>query len=334
MAQFDYLPSVFCKAVCDLYADKTTLKGVSDKKADYDIKKVVLNSLYGLCVTDPVSDDFIYDSELREVKEKNTDIEKFISSKLSAYNRFNGKMINYMWGVFCTAYARCNLFSGITEMKSDYLYSDTDSLFYINADKHIQYINDYNTSIINKLKMNTNIPTEYHSKLEPIDIKGKSHPLGVWDFEDDCLLFCSIGAKRYIQVHKSDKGLYDFFFTFAGINSENLKRYFRQRFSELFKRDYNFNSLSDARSICDMFSAIAYGDNVIIDKSISGKITSSYIDDSSKGSITDYQGNVFNYVSYGGVNLEPQDFEISITDDIKNTIQNIAEQVIKRKYRK
>lgn len=334
VAQFDYLPSVFCKAICDLYADKTKLKGVSDKKADYDIKKVVLNSLYGLCVTDPVSDDFIYDIELREVREKTADIENFIGSKLSSYNRCYGKMINYMWGVFCTAYARCNLFSGITEMSSDYLYSDTDSLFYINADKHDQYITEYNTSIINKLKANTNIPTEYHSKLEPLDIKGKKHPLGVWDREDDCILFCSVGAKRYIQVHDSNNGKYDFFYTFAGINSSNLKQYYLQKFRNNYGHNYDYNSLSDARYMCMMFANISYGDSVIIDKSISGKITSSYIDDTTQGNITDYQGNEFKYISYGGVNLEPQDFEISITDDIKSTVHNIAEMMIKRKYRK
>lgn len=334
VAQFDYLPSVFCKAICDLYADKTTLKGVSDKKADYDIKKVVLNSLYGLCVTDPVSDDFIYDSELREVREKTSDIEKFISSKLSAYNRCYGKMINYMWGVFCTAYARCNLFSGITEMSSDYLYADTDSLFFVNYEKHAAYIAAYNLEIIKKLKENTNIPTEYHSKLQPLDIKGIKHPLGVWDFEDDCILFSSVGAKRYIQAHKSKLGDYDFFFTFAGINSDNLKKHYLNKFREDTGHEYDYNSLKDAQTICEMFSSIAYGESVIIDKKTSGKITSSYIDTTYKGSITDYQGNAFNYVSYGGVNLEPQDFEISITDDIKNTVYNIAETLIKRKYRK
>ena len=49
-----YLPTVFIKSVLKLYRDKTVLKGILGKEIDYLLAKEMLNSTYGMTVTDIV----------------------------------------------------------------------------------------------------------------------------------------------------------------------------------------------------------------------------------------------------------------------------------------
>lgn len=58
-----YLPTEFVKSILHLYANKTTLKGVKGKEVEYLNSKEMLNSCYGMCVTNPLRDDFTYNGE-------------------------------------------------------------------------------------------------------------------------------------------------------------------------------------------------------------------------------------------------------------------------------
>jgi hypothetical protein len=51
-----YLPKTIVECVLDLYEGKTTLKGVKGKEQEYQRLKALLNSLYGMCVTDIMQD--------------------------------------------------------------------------------------------------------------------------------------------------------------------------------------------------------------------------------------------------------------------------------------
>lgn len=331
IANFDYLPNLFTSTILELYKDKTTLKGIKESETDYQLKKVILNSLYGLCVTDPITENFIYDDDLKEIIEKsNTD--KEFSRKLFLYNRFDGKTINYMWGVFCTAYARYNLFTGIKELGSDYLYSDTDSLFFINYEKHKSYIDNYNSLIVEKLKKNIYLTDDDRKNISPKDIKGKVHTLGIWDYETDCKLFCSIGAKRYLQFYKSSLGDYDFSYTFAGVNGNNLKCYFLRKFERLTGRLYSYTSYDDALIIARFFAEISNGEQYVLSSEDSGKITSTYIDYNQSGTITDYQGNNYDYNSFGGVHLEKHEFTITRFTDITESFNNLSKLIHRKVY--
>ena len=112
-----YLPTPLVKSILKLYSDKTTLKGVDGKEVEYLQSKEQLNSCYGMMVTDIVRDSYIYADEwLPDTPDFNTAIEK--------YNNSSNRFLFYPWGVWVTAYARRNLFTGIIEFKNDYIYSD------------------------------------------------------------------------------------------------------------------------------------------------------------------------------------------------------------------
>ena len=100
-----------------------------------------------MSVTDIVHDEEIYDNELDMWNEQPADIEKEINS----YNNSRTRFLYYPWGVFVTAYARANLWSGILSVGDDYLYSDTDSIKMKNYKKHMDYVKSYNKKVTEKL---------------------------------------------------------------------------------------------------------------------------------------------------------------------------------------
>lgn len=141
-----YLPKDFIMTVLELYKNKTELKGVKGKEVEYMVSKENINSSYGMTVTDPCRDDILYEDNMWSVR--NADVEEL----LDKYNKNNNRFLYYPWGVWITAYARANLFSGILEFKDDYVYSDTDSIKVRNIDKHKDYIENYNKKITEKVR--------------------------------------------------------------------------------------------------------------------------------------------------------------------------------------
>ena len=57
IARFEYLPFIFRKTILNFYKQKTVLKD-TDNEFEYQYNKALLNSIYGMCVTDPIRPDF------------------------------------------------------------------------------------------------------------------------------------------------------------------------------------------------------------------------------------------------------------------------------------
>ena len=89
----DYLPIDFVKSILKLYHDKTTLKGVDGKEIEYLKSKEMLNSCYGMSVTDIIRPEYNYNIDWCEPKEP--DIEKAIKD----YNGSRSRFLFYPWGV-------------------------------------------------------------------------------------------------------------------------------------------------------------------------------------------------------------------------------------------
>lgn len=185
-----YLPTDLIKAIVKFYKDKTELKGILLELVNYMTKKNMLNATYGMMVTDIVRDliKYINDEYVTEIPDLDKAIEK--------YNKNKKRFLYYPWGIWVTAYARANLWSAILELKSDYIYSDTDSVKFLHPEKHEQFFEEYN----NELWRLVERACRYHKipidDLRPIS-RGKQFPIGFWDDDGTYAEFKTLGAKRY-----------------------------------------------------------------------------------------------------------------------------------------
>lgn len=289
-----YLPTTFVKSILKLYIDKTELKDVKGKEIEYQLSKSMLNSAYGMTVTSIIKDNEKYDDDVGWYIEK-TDITK----ALEKYNKGSGRFLFYPWGVWITAYARRNLWSGILACGEDYCYSDTDSIKIMNSDNHIDFINAYNNNIIYKLQK----ALEYHNLdinlIKPKTIKGIEKPLGVWDYDGFYKRFKTLGAKRYIVQTDKD----EFKITIAGLSKEQGSIY-------ISEQDNPFNFFKD-----DMY----------IPANETGKQTHTYIDEHMHGTVTDYLGNEYEYDELSGIHLEPCDFTLSLAEEYADYLLKLYE---------
>lgn len=279
----EYLPRNFILAILNLYSDKTTLKDVDGKEAEYMRSKNMINSCYGMTVTDIARPTITFQPTGWDKMEP--DIGKVIGT----YNRSKRRFLYYPWGVWVTAYARRNLFNGISEFKTDYIYSDTDSVKVINADKHGDYIKNYNENVINKLRIMCDTYGIDFEMCQPKTPAGKKKPLGVWDFDGHYKKFKTLGAKRYMTLNDND----ELSITVAGVNKKTAVPYILKTFDDPFE---------------------AFEEGLIIPPEYTGKLTHTYIDDEITINVTDYNGLTDTVTTYSGIHLEPASYELSLSD--------------------
>ena len=94
----NYLPKPIIKAILHLYKQKTKLKGIPDKRAEYLNSKGMLNSMYGMSVTDISRPEITYLNSQWTINEP--DIEKDLKRYNVSKRRF----------LYCTSYYYYNLY--------------------------------------------------------------------------------------------------------------------------------------------------------------------------------------------------------------------------------
>ena len=280
-----YLPKPIIESILALYQDKTTLKGVKGKEVEYLLSKGMLNSIYGMTVTDIVKDEITYKDEWGQEQAS-------IEEEIERYNSKKSRFLFYPWGVWVTAYARRNLWLGILAIKEDYIYSDTDSIKFFNYSKHEKFIEGYNKLVINKQLKTLDYYNINPELLSPKTVKGTSKPLGVWDFEGLYSRFKTLGAKRYLV--EEDNNLY---LTVAGLSKMNGINYMINQCN------------NDFTKVFEMFT-----DELTIPEENTGKNTHTYIDDEITDTIIDYNGIEEVITSLSGIHLEEARYSLSISD--------------------
>ena len=291
-----YLPKDFIKAIITLYEGKTELKGVEGKEIEYLLSKGMLNSTYGMTVTDIIRDTIQYLDDW-DIEPANVD------EQLEKYNEGRSRFLFYPWGVWITAYARKNLWSGILNIGEDYVYSDTDSIKLLNYDKHKKFIELYDQDLIRKLKRMCEFHDIDFKTLSPKNIEGVEKMIGVWDYEGTYELFKTLGAKRYMEFDGENVML-----TVAGLSKENGINYM------LEQSDHNIDE------VFKMFT-----DDLHIPASDTGKMTHTYLDEERVFNITDYKGVEVEVKAPSGIHLESVDFTLSISKNY-GTFLNMVSQ--------
>lgn len=306
-----YLPRDFITAVLKLYSDKTTLKGVEGREQDYMLAKEMVNSCYGMMVTDICRNDIHYSDG--EWSESSADINK----SLAEYNKSVQRFLFYPWGVWVTAYARRNLFTGIVECGHDYIYSDTDSIKIINADTHQEYIKKYNERILLKLERAMKFHGLDVDLVKPKTIEGVEKPLGVWDYEGTYTRFKTLGAKRYMTEIDGKINI-----TVSGVNKTSAVPYLIAKYGDkvfdAFTDDLNIPASNDL----GVELKTKHGDVV---ENPCGKNMHTYLDRELKGTVVDYLGNRGSYNELSSTHLEATDYTLSLSSAYIDYILGIQE---------
>lgn len=288
----NYLPKQFVLSILELYKRKTILKGVDGEEVNYMISKNMANSSFGMAVTDIVRDEFKYIDNLYQKQPK--DIERSIEK----YNNGKRRFLFYPWGVWITAYARANLFSGIIAVGDDYVYSDTDSIKSLNTKAHSDYFDRYNSQILEKIRK----ASEYHripiDEFSPATSKGKKKTIGIWDYDGEYDEFKTLGAKRYLTCANGK-----YVITLAGANKKKTIQYL----------------VSSGNPF------LIFDDKLKIPPENSGRLTLTYIDDETAGSLVDYTGHIYSYHELSSIHMEPSEYNLSISDDYINYLKGIRD---------
>lgn len=302
---YDYLPKEIIECVLKFYSDKTTLKDIAEKIAEYFVSKGMVNGIYGMMVTNPLNDEIYFEDD--EWKKETPEISSALYKAYKSVNQF----LCYQWGVWITAWARYELFKGIIEMGDDCIYCDTDSIKFVNLQKHEDFIVNHNKEIFNNLALALLHFDLDVDLLSPKDIKGKSHPLGVWEYEGKYDLFKTLGAKRYM-VKKGE----NYEVTVSGM--------FKKR---LIKKDENGNKIYDKNGnpvydktpleyIIMKGNFDYFTHEMEIPAEYSKRLTHSYIPKPYRiENLKDYQGNYCTVSEYNYIHLEPSTFSMKLGDD-------------------
>lgn len=314
-----YLPTNIIKALLDLYEGKTTLKGVYGKEAEYLNSKEKINSMFGMTVTDICREEIHYDID--EWTASKPDIEAAVEKNNKSVKRF----LYYPWGVWITAYARYNLFTAIHELGYDYVYADTDSVKFVNYEKHKAYFEKYNKYVVQKLDHVMKSHKIDPNRTRPKTIKGDVKQLGVWDSEGMYTRFKTLGAKRYM-VEKENAYLVkvsDYF----GNHADKLKKV-EIKGEEFYSDDINITVSGLNKSITIPYMRSVYNDKMFeafenelfIPAGETGKMIHTYIDEEHEGYLTDYLGNKCYFHEKSCIHLGEAEYSLTMEESFLKLI--------------
>ena len=130
----------------------------------------------------------------------------------------------------------------------------------------------------------------------PTNLKGESKFLGCFEYECKYDLFESLGSKRYMTQIGSEISL-----TCSGLNSSDAGHY-------IASKDNPFEFFTD---------------NMFIPAEHTGKLTHTYIDYETDGTVTDYLGHEFRFYEKSSIHLEPQEYSLSLGFRYANYLKGV-----------
>lgn len=299
-----FLPKKLVESVLYYYGQKTKLKGLKDElsQTNYLLYKGYVNSLYGMCCLNPCKPTINF-SNGEWITENNN-----LKDMVEKYNNDKNRFLSYLWGIYISSVARYNLCVygilpfAVESEKSDYVYADTDSVKYLNPEKHKQIFENYNNYIMNKIKWvstKRKIPIE---KFMPKTQKGEPAVIGVWSYEGVYDRFKTLGAKRYFT---EKNGKYEM--TVAGLGKRAGCEYIK--------------SLSD-----NPFEI--FNDELYVPGEYTGKQTHSYCEYEIEGEIKDYQGKTAHYHELSFIHLENADYDFNISAEYLKFLRGVQNETI------
>ena len=222
-ASYGMIPEPIKEVIREYYRMKTALKGDKEKAVQYMKSKNKLNAIYGNSAQDPGKMGVLYRDEdgktqyfdgyyNRKSGEELLFKSAFLDLSVTAQDAFKrdreaieeitrliyqegNTVLPYQFGVWTTAWARFELQEMIDTCGDNFLYCDTDSVYFFDTGE--TDFSDYN---------NRKIEASSASGAFADDAKGKRHYMGVVECEhDDIVEFKTMGAKKYCFITKDGK---------------------------------------------------------------------------------------------------------------------------------
>lgn len=302
------LPKPIIECVLHFYKGKTELKDVIGEEVNYMLLKGMLNSIYGCSVQDIVNECIEYVND-EYVKGDG----KSVEDQINQYNSSRKRFLFYPWGVFITAYARRNLWTGILECGRDYIYADTDSIKILNAENHQEYIEAYNKEVTRKI---TTILEHYEidaDEAAPKTKDGKSKPIGVWDDDGDYKSFKTLGAKRYLVEYVPGQKEIDKIIS----KDETKKAYFEEHGTQLKCTIAGVNKGKTSKWFMKRPNPWGtFNNKMEVPEEYSGRMIATYNDEGyTKKEVTDYLGNTCKVSELSFVHFGKSSYNLTMTDD-------------------
>lgn len=182
-----YLPNPICKLLLYYFNNKTIYKYSTNEEEleSYAFAKALLNSMFGLSATNLLRDEYYLTPT------------GYTSKRIGELQK--QKVLPYQWCVYITAYVRSIINYFKCKLGEDFVYCDTDSIFYRDSPAIRLLIEIYNKSVIEKLeKRMTEIGVNREMMFPKDPKKGIPQVLGLFLEEDDCDRFITLGSKRYV----------------------------------------------------------------------------------------------------------------------------------------
>lgn len=281
-----YLPKAIIESVITLFHNKSTLKGEKGKELEAQLSKELLNSTYGMMVTDVVKNKVEYNGTTDSWETNMGDVE----DEIEGYNNQDSRFLYYPWGVFVSAYARRNLWYAIMAVGKDYVYSDTDSVKFTNPKKYEGFFEKYNK--MTDMKLQRVVSTHRGMTMDdfkPVDpTTGEIASLGHFEVDGYYKRFKTLGAKMYLAETYDE----ELEVTVAGLNKNQ-------------GREYLIDHSENNAQAFELFK-----DNMTIPKEYSGKMTHKYIDEEYTFEVTDYQGKTVRVTALSGIYMEGSEFTV------------------------
>jgi len=233
VAQRGELPSYIIDAMKEFYEAKARLKKAHIKGPEYQCTKILVSNIFGAMV-------------------KKISTELLDGLEIEWWHETLDKELKPQWGCYVSSHCRKVIFDLIMELgPRSWLYTDTDSLFFLAENGEECVIEAYNASVRAK---NKEMCEKYHLDYNLFD------DLGVFEDDDRHIIhFKTLGPKSYMYLEEN--GHYEF--VMSGIP----EKFFWEAFQKKYGKSYDELTLEDEDDVFEFFETdtqITYIRNKII----------------------------------------------------------------------
>lgn len=329
------LPEYLLNVVEYFYARKSVLKKQGlEGTAEYTLSKQLTNSSYGLCVQKMHFDEYMFAintgwvadrPKITNPEDLASMSEEYLKQARIGQYQFRGKhqqlaepafWLSPYYGIWITSHARRRIMWAIYNLGNDYKYSDTDSVYFTNPDKHQKFFDDWNANIATQNK--ALFGSKYNElgdlgEFDPVAIKwydenGKKHESFEYSFK-------TWGAKRYVKI--DDEGHMEQ--TIAGLPKGTIWKTINKH-----KDEMGYGNLSDKELAFKAFDFFKPGMELNVEDS--DKRTTRYNDAPHWDVVTDEFGNTETMHSSSSVALYDIPFKLTVDDYYLAVIKFVQSQ--------